>query len=151
MFFRGKNDKKKNGVSPPPQGGKNNHPSPQGGKNDISPQGGNDNLPPGQSPPVPKPRRSLREAFAASLRGLRRLTLKDLRGAAGQTFRDLRKPREVGLLVVAIIVPGGMFGWGAYRLQKFKSRKPPANQNAPAADRQKPPPRKPGKNGPKPG
>lgn len=136
---------------------------------DAPPAADNDNPPAADQPPpkptpapadVPqgkKPKRSLMQAFGDGIRGLRNLTMDDLRGTAGETLKDLRKPKEVGILIVAIIVPGGMFGWGAYRLQKFKGRKP-ANDNLPAPDSQKPAPpakksgkNKPGKGGPKAG
>ncbi|MDP2205450.1 MAG: hypothetical protein Q8K65_04020 [Alphaproteobacteria bacterium] len=130
---------------------------------DVPPPADNDNPPPADQPPPntapegKKPKRSLMQAFGDSVRGLRSLTMDDLRGTAVDTLQDLRKPKEVGILIVAIIVPGGMFGWGAYRLQKFKGQKP-ANDNLPAPDSRKPAPpqkksgkNKPGKGGPKPG
>lgn len=140
MFFWNKKNKDKKDALPPQEGGKE------------SPSAGNDNKPPEGK----KPKRSLTQSFGDAIRGLRSLTMKDLRGAAGETLKDLRRPKEVGILIVAIIVPGGMFGWGAYRLQRFKSRKP-ANENLPPPEDQKPPgpkqPRKPkgGKGGPKQG
>lgn len=73
-----------------------------------------------------KPR--LRDSFGKAVRGARNLKLSDLTGTAGSTLRDLRQPREIGLLIVAIIVPGGMMGWSAYRFKKFKEAQP-ANQN----------------------
>lgn len=89
--------------------------------------GANDN------PPVPRPEASsgasggLRHKFNAAVRGMRSLTLRDLSGTAIATIKDLRKPREMGLLVVALIVPGGTVSWCVYRLQKFKSAQTPAN------------------------
>lgn len=139
MFFWNKKNKDKKDA-----------PLPQ--KKACPPPADNDNA----SSTGKKPKRSLRQSFGDAVRGLRSLTMKDLRGAAGETLKDLRRPKEVGILIVAIIVPGGMFGWGAYRLQRFKSRKP-ANENLPPPEDQKPPgpkqPRKPkgGKGGPKQG
>lgn len=132
--------------------------------NDLPPRAGKDNPPPEGHTPAPnqtpdnkKPKRSLMQAFGDSVRSLRSLTMDDLRGTAGETLKDLRKPKEISILIVAIIVPGGMFGWGVYRLQKFKGRKP-ANDNLPAPDSQKPAPpqkkpskKKPGNGGPKAG
>lgn len=162
MFFWRKNNK-------------NSKDQPGGNGGSIPPRADNDNPSPAGQPPAAdpasspapgggnkKPKRSLIQAFGDGVRGLRSLTLEDLRGTAGETLKDLRKPKEVGLLIVAIIVPGGMFGWGAYRLQKFKSAKP-ANDNLPPPDSRKPAPpqnksgqrkpdkKKPGKGGPKPG
>lgn len=105
----------------------------QQGQNDQKPS--NDDAP---AKPDPKSsKNTLRSKFNAAVKGLRTLTLRDLSGTTGQTLRDLRQPKEIGLLVVAMIVPGGMFGWGAYRLKKFKSGQnatdhKPANENLPA-------------------
>jgi len=123
MFFWGKKNKDKKDA-----------PSPQGDNKEQVPQGDNkDNTPPDGK----KPKRSLRQAFGDAVRDIRSMTRQDLRRAAGDTLKDLRKPKEVGILIVAIIVPGGMFGWCAYRLQKFRLHKP-ANENLPPPEEQKP-------------
>jgi len=145
MFFWGKKNKDKKDA-----------PSPQGDNKKQAPQGDNKEPAPPESiasPDGKKPKRSLRQAFGDAVRDIRSMTRKDLRNAAGDTLKDLRKPKEVGILIVAIIVPGGMFGWCAYRLQKFRSRKP-ANENLPPPEEQKPaPPKSPRnpKGGPKQG
>jgi hypothetical protein len=162
MFFWRK--KKNTGKDAPPRADKNV--APEADKNFL-PEAGNDNPQPDghQLPAVPestppenkKPKRSLMQAFGDSVRGLRSLSMDDLRGTAGETLKDLRKPKEISILIIAIIVPGGMFGWVGYRLHKFRSQKP-ANDNPPAPDSQKPAPppetpgkKKTGKGGPKPG
>lgn len=145
MFFWGKKNKDKKEASPPQDAGKEQAPDKDGAP------------PEGIAPPDgKKPKRSLRQAFGDAVRDIRSMTRQDLRRAAGDTLKDLRRPKEVGILIVAIIVPGGMFGWCAYRLQKFRTRKP-ANENLPPPEDKKPAPPKPlrkpqgGKGGPKSG
>lgn len=50
---------------------------------------------------------------------------------AKDTLKDLKDPREIALLTGAIIVPGGLIGYGSYRVIKFRGKKklPPANDN----------------------
>jgi hypothetical protein len=147
MFFWGKKSKDKKDA-PSPQGDSKKR-APQGDNKEHAPQGDNkDNTPPDGK----KPKRSLRQAFGDAVRDMRSMTRQDLRNAAGETLKDLRKPKEVGILIVAIIVPGGMFGWCAYRLQKFRSRKP-ANENLPPEGQKPAPPKSPRKpkGGPKQG
>lgn len=72
---------------------------------------------------------NLRDSFGKAVRGARNLKFSDVLGTAGSSLRDLRQPKEMGLLIVAIVVPGGMVGWSAYRFKKFKESQP-ANQNA---------------------
>lgn len=103
-------------------------------KNNPQPKADNDNAGPKDAPKQDKnnkperPKKSLRQNFDDAVRGMRGITLRDLGGTAAHTVRDLRKPKEIGILVVAMIVPGGMFGWSAYRLKQFKD-KTSANQN----------------------
>lgn len=122
---------------------KNNQPP----SNDALPPAANDDVPPtGAKPennkkPNKKPsdkepsgkkpygKKPLKQKFNDAMRGLRALSLRDIGGTAAHTVRDLRQPKEIGILIVAIIVPGGMFGWSAYRLQKFKT-KDAANGNS---------------------
>ncbi len=128
--------------------------------NDKQPKPANENAPAdpnAKKPDAPKnpPRKKLSAKFNDAVKGMRSLTLRDLVGTGGQTIKDLRQPKEIGLLLVAIIVPGGMVGWSAYRLQKFKSGDKPANENlpppaqkpalpAPKADKKPKPPKGPG-------
>lgn len=105
--------------------------------NDKQQKPANENLP--ADPNAKKPeapqnntRKKLSAKFNAAVKGVRSLTLRDLIGTSGQTIKDLRQPKEIGLLLVALVVPGGMVGWSAYRLQKFKSGDiKPANENLP--------------------
>lgn len=48
------------------------------------------------------------------------------------TLTDLKQPKEAGGLIVAIIVPGGMFGWFAYRIDKYRRRGANDNRTPPA-------------------
>lgn len=124
----------------------------------------NENLPAdpnAQKPETPKNdgRKKLSAKFNAAVKGVRSLSLRDLTGTTGQTIRELRQPKEIGLLLVALVVPGGMFGWSAYRLKRFKDGQnsdiKPANENlppsaqkpalpAPKADQKPKPPKGPG-------
>ncbi|HCS23953.1 MAG TPA: hypothetical protein DIW20_09410 [Rhodospirillaceae bacterium] len=117
---------------------KNNHPQHPAANDDVPPAGGKpDNnknpnkKPSGEKSSGKKPlgKKPLKQKFNDAMRGLRGLSLRDVGGTAVHTVRDLRQPKEIGILIVAIIVPGGMFGWSAYRLQKFKT-KDAANGNS---------------------
>lgn len=108
--------------------------------NGKQPKPANENLPAdpnAQKPEAPKNdgRKKLGAKFNAAVKGVRSLSLRDLTGTTGQTIRDLRQPKEIGLLLVALVVPGGMFGWSAYRLKRFKDGQngdiKPANENLP--------------------
>ena len=110
-------------------------------KNDKQPKPANQNLPAdpnAQKPQAPQnnARKGLSAKFNAAVKGIRSLSFGDLMGTTGQTVRDLRQPKEIGILLVALVVPGGMFGWSAYRLKKFKDGQPPkpANENLPPPD-----------------
>lgn len=120
---------------------KNNQPHPPHNK-DARPPAANDDVPPAGDKPdnkknpnkkpsgeKPSGKKPLKQKFNDAMRGLRALSLRDIGGTAAHTVRDLRQPKEIGILIVAIIVPGGMFGWSAYRLQKFKT-KDAANGNS---------------------
>mgnify|MGYP001282625219 FL=1 len=78
-----------------------------------------------------KPKESLSQKFRRTTEHLRGLRLKDIGPMTRHTLSDLKKPKEAGGLVVAIIVPGGMFGWFAYRIDKYRRRI--ANDNTPPA------------------
>jgi hypothetical protein len=130
------------------------------GQDNKKPKSADDNKPANDDAPRKPAARfgkdQLRAQFNKAVKGLRSLTFRDLTGTTGQTLRDLRKPKEIGLLLVAIVVPGGMMGWGAYRLKKFKSGQDafgnkPANENQPQSPQQKKPaPKPPRKKGHKP-
>ncbi|HEX2753133.1 MAG TPA: hypothetical protein VHP34_08555 [Alphaproteobacteria bacterium] len=78
-----------------------------------------------------KPKKeSLADKFRRASGRMRRLTFKDLGKMTHHTLSDLRQPKEAGGLVIAIIIPGGMFGWFAYRFDKFR-RHHTANDNHP--------------------
>lgn len=55
---------------------------------------------------------------------------KEWRGVLKETLADLRKPKEIGILVASSFVPGGWIGYAAYRIAKYKFKHPPANDNA---------------------
>ena len=65
---------------------------------------------------------SLADKFRRVAGQARRMTLKDLGHMTRHTLSDLKQPKEAGGLIVAIIVPGGMFGWFAYRIDKYRRR-----------------------------
>lgn len=125
-FFRKNN---KNNQPPSKDAPHNKNALPPAANDDVPPAGAkpdNNKKPSAEKPSGKKP---LKQKFNDTVRGLRALSLRDIGGTAAHTVRDLRQPKEIGILIVAIIVPGGMFGWSAYRLQKFKT-KDAANGNS---------------------
>jgi len=78
------------------------------------------------------------------LKGVAAGKLRQAFGLAKHTAGDLKKPKEIGLLLTAVIVPGGFVGYAAYRLKEYRNRKPAINDNATpprlenAADPEKP-------------
>lgn len=60
------------------------------------------------------------------------LSKKELRGVLKDTLKDLRKPKEIGILLVSSFVPGGWIGYAGYRIAKYKLDHAPeaANDNA---------------------
>lgn len=83
---------------------------------------------------------SLTDKFRRAAGHVRRMTLKDFGLMTRHTLSDLKQPKEAGGLIVAIIVPGGMFGWFAYRFDKYRrlqtanDNRPPKPDAAPAPD-----------------
>jgi hypothetical protein len=73
------------------------------------------------------------------------LTRKEMRGVLKDTLKDLRKPKEIGVLLLSSFVPGGWIGYAGYRIAKYKldHAPPPANDNvapeAKADQKPKPP------------
>lgn len=76
------------------------------------------------------------------------------------TAKDLNSKKELGLLAVAIVAPGALLPYGAYRIKRYNDKKkqtPPANDNAasdvPKVEEAPQPPKKPCKKkaGPKSG
>lgn len=59
------------------------------------------------------------------------LTRKEMRGVLKDTLKDLRKPKEIGVLLLSSFVPGGWIGYAGYRIAKYKldHAPPPANDN----------------------
>lgn len=82
----------------------------------------------------PPKKETLADKFRRAAGQLRRLTLKDLGKMTRQTLSDLKQPKEAGGLIVAIIVPGGMFGWFAYRIDKYRRRHAANDNHAPRPD-----------------
>ncbi|MCC7038463.1 MAG: hypothetical protein IT560_14335 [Alphaproteobacteria bacterium] len=86
------------------------------------------------SEPDPKKKKpSFKQSLKTVFNGL---TRKELRGVLKDTFKDLRKPKEIGVLLLSSFVPGGWIGYAGYRIAKYKLNHapPPANDNAePAA------------------
>lgn len=85
----------------------------------------------------------------------RKINFAEMGKITRHTLGDLKKPKEATGLAIAIIVPGGMFGWFAYRIQKYRMQKPANDNRAPdtsLAKNQPPPDQKAQKKpkGPKP-
>lgn len=64
------------------------------------------------------------------------------------TAKDLKDKKEIGLLAVAIVAPGALLPYGAYRIKRYndKKKQPPANDNAadaPKVEDAPKPPKKP--------
>lgn len=80
-----------------------------------------------------KPEKKKRLSFRQSLRIIfNDVSRKDLKGIFWHTLKDLRKPREIGILLASSFVPGGWIGWFAYRVAKYQFNKA-ANDNAEGA------------------
>ncbi len=74
---------------------------------------------------------TLAARFGRAMKSIKKhVNMREIKKVGGHTLTDLRKPKEIGVLVVAIVVPGGMFGWFAYRVQKYRLQSP-ANDNKP--------------------
>lgn len=58
---------------------------------------------------------------------------KDLKGIFWHTLKDLRKPREIGILLASSFVPGGWIAWFAYRVAKYQFNKAAIANNAEGA------------------
>ncbi len=85
------------------------------------------------SEPDPKKKKpSFKSRLTTVFNGLSR---KELRGVLKDTFKELRKPKEIGILLVSSFVPGGWIGYAGYRIAKYKlDHAPSANDNtAPVA------------------
>ncbi len=86
------------------------------------------------SEPDPKKKKpSFKSRLSTVFNGLSR---KELRGVLKDTFKELRKPKEIGILLVSSFVPGGWIGYAGYRIAKYKLDHAPeaANDNVdPAA------------------
>jgi len=71
-----------------------------------------------------------RQRLSAAFNGVSR---KDAGRILASTLKDLRKPKELGILAVSSLLPGGWVGYAAYRVTKYKLQKPPANDDKPGA------------------
>lgn len=81
------------------------------------------------SEPDPKNKKpSFKQRLKTVFNGLSR---KELRGVLKDTVKDLRKPKEIGVLLLSSFVPGGWIGYAGYRIAKYKLEHapPPANDN----------------------
>lgn len=85
--------------------------------------------PQGKKPPW---KQRLKSAFNSVSR-------KELKAVFWDTAKDLKRPREIGILIVSSIVPGGWIGWAAYRFAKYRRKQKAANDNPPPAQDAKPP------------
>jgi len=75
----------------------------------------------------------LKQRLKAAFNGVSR---KNIMGIAKDTLKDLRRPKEIGLLVVSSFLPGGWIGYGAYRVAKYKYKHTPDNDNTAATPEQ---------------
>ena len=69
---------------------------------------------------------SLRDEFNRVFKGL---SWKEARAVGLDTLKDLRKLKEIFVLAVAAVVPGGWLGYPLYRLRKYRQKhepKPPS-------------------------
>lgn len=93
-----------------------------------------------QPKPEKKKRRSLREIFNASFKGLK---WKDVKGIGKETLKDLKQPREIFAMVAGVVVPGCFFPYAIYRVVKYREGQDPANddteQKKPKPPESKPP------------
>ncbi|MBL8712364.1 MAG: hypothetical protein JNM12_05645 [Alphaproteobacteria bacterium] len=97
------------------------------------------------SEPDPKNKKpSFKQRLKTVFNGLSR---KELRGVLKDTVKDLRKPKEIGVLLLSSFVPGGWIGYAGYRIAKYKLEHAPApandNNEPTAAVQHKPKPPKP--------
>jgi hypothetical protein len=72
-----------------------------------------------------KKKPSFRERLRESFNGVSK---REWMGVIKYTLEDLRRPKEIALLVGCTFVPGGWIGYGIYRVAKFKRRRA-ANDN----------------------
>ncbi|MDI1228261.1 MAG: hypothetical protein PSY14_11310 [bacterium] len=94
------------------------------------------------SEPDPKKKKpSFKKRLTTVFNGLSR---KELRGVFKDTLKELRKPKEIGILLVSSFVPGGWIGYAGYRIAKYKlDHAPPANDNEEPAPKVDPKPKAP--------
>lgn len=58
------------------------------------------------------------------------------------TLKDLKKPKEIGMIIAGGFIPGGWIAYGVYRIAKYRQKKA-ANENEPKPDaptQDRPPP-----------
>lgn len=83
-----------------------------------------------QDKPEKKKKLSFKEKLKLVFNGVSR---KEAKAVMGDTLKELRKPREIGILLVSCFVPGGWIGYAAYRIARYKFKQEqdaPANDNA---------------------
>ena len=79
------------------------------------------------SEPNPKEKKpSFKKRLTTVFNGLSR---KELRGVLKDTLKELRKPKEIGILLVSSFVPGGWIGYAGYRIAKYKLDHAPETAN----------------------
>lgn len=77
-----------------------------------------------------KKKPTIKEVFNKLRRGY-----KHLPAIFWDTAKDMRKPREIGLVLAGAILPGGFILYGLYRAEIYRRKKLAAsNDNAPQAD-----------------
>ena len=85
-----------------------------------------DNTPPEDATPKEQSK------FGKSMSFLRK-QFKSAVNVTVDTAKDLKDKKEIGLLAVAIVAPGALIPYGAYRIKRYndkKNKQPPANDNA---------------------
>jgi len=60
---------------------------------------------------------------------VRRVKLKDIYATAVQTVKDMKSPKEIGVFISALIIPGGLPAYFTFKLTKYMQNKESANDN----------------------
>lgn len=80
-----------------------------------------------------------KKPFLQRLRDIfRHASMKEIAGVLKDTVRDLKKPKEIGILITGSFIPGGWVGYGIYRIQLYRKKKA-ANNNTPQGKKKSPP------------
>jgi hypothetical protein len=68
---------------------------------------------------------------------------KEMAAVFKDTLKDLKKPKEIGMIIAGGFVPGGWIAYGVYRIAKYRHKKA-ANENKPPENNQDAKPPQPG-------